>query len=1604
VAEDPTLAPEDQGIVSGFEEEGIGGAVRGAASMLLPQAGLPGQRGLGDILREFVEFSAIGDVGDIAAAVDPDSGLDPVERLIAASPFIGVGAVGARAAYQRTSAAFQAARAKEYMQQAQALRQATQEVGATMLPPEGGAYQIQDTDPITGDPVVRDPAKLASQQALTRKTITPAPEILAAETWQDVFRAIDPEAWNEPVAPGTLKDRFDGRRRVVANAVKGIGTAVVHMVPDPSIYGTDPEAREFTAAKIAVAKWQRAKELGITGFGYLSTPGLGSYSDRAIAEIIELEVATAGILDPALDMGTNARLGHVRQEANPLTANQRPTTLVYYGLVDEMLPTERVFDWTEGKPIDEARVRSRQTVMDYESFEGTGAANVLKAYEQMTPPSRIGGEYDQTQWYPAFNRTARVLAEETGFSVEQAAGVMSAMSASTPWVPDNLIGAIHVILQQGGQHKVGTPEYQKAFRRAIMEGGWGEDLAADVSEDLALAHGGYETPAGEVDRSEVDPEGLISHFSDPANVTSPEGNLIGAADQTKKDKIDLILKANMPPWIVLRGTKTTTFAALGTDPSIADLVTIDVWNDRVWSGSMWVPRPLAHEGYTTKTGIKEDAYYWDPVSKESITGKEVLGRLGTMKRVYNWTDAQVERWTGLLTAFPTERAQARYLAQARSHLIAADQVGMKGHEIQAGTWGVSRAWDTRESLQGALEAAQTPEEVRAIVDEAILDGVLFTHLEGNPAMEQTAAGKVWDVDDRLIGPTPDPDLLKKAKAGAQRPASGKINTSIIVEVRDGKAIPYADRSKPGVVETLRHTTPTGTKVGEYDRHIANKARTVASVLDHMDEVNEYRREDGRKAAGHVTINPDPTATQPGMIPGDRIVIIVPPDARNAVREVLNSEYPFDFTEAQVSQTRTGASRNKLHETHLRDLTSDQLQQVLLDNDWVAISASRSEYDGFENRRRNNEMRGKIRGMGGEVVEAKGRYPGEDGVVEEDSMLVTGLSYSQLLKLAKEYDQEAIATRYGMFNTDGTYHAVKDKVSFGGDVDADSHTQLSTGQRFSFDYDWDEALPYNEAEIDTFADADPETTPAVQVTVDMGGKFGGATWNVTDRLISRLSAIPGAKLRLYAHSPNKIPPSFKKATESVFTDTLATGTILHRNGDVYARHHADVWIPEHEMLTLSEDGFGSEGTQRSPEDVRQIMEIDSEAGTIRIDEDAEIVFDPNDEILVPETGPIFKNLRYKAADNDRLRDAKTFVVDTTGAIPRVVHDPAPAGEGMIVQPGLVRVLVEDGLVTRFQAHHDGDWADAKNVLTSLGLMPEGHHVRVEFPIAGPAAVNRLDRVAGPDVEPQKGLYTPSLELSHEAQPDMQLEIINRVELDEADTATTRMIQDYVPTLRHVRLGHNARPEVRIDIEDTIIGLHSEMGRYSSFTNRHGTVPVEIWLPDGTTFKEAGTIQVATHSTTGVDGYAWGGGSPFIVLSESVMMSRWNRGVQSTHKYSYRSPKKTDVESVLVHEIGHIIAGAASPGLADHATAMVFQQLHNQPTVIDEFVSPYGQTKNSEGWAEIFERVVFDEAAHPAMHDAVDLVLNDIRKNWGDDADALAMLARGGREWFESDQPT
>ncbi len=1524
--EDPTRIPEQteeqprQGTLERTKEEGFGGLLKGLGSMLLPQAGLPGKRGLGNILNDFVEFGSLGDIGDIGAALDPNSGLDPLERLIAASPFLGVGAIGTRQAYKSYQ--------KRHVQsQAQTAR--------SMMPPPDQPIELEaEFEDLAGPAATAEEARqqAAHFERLALEADSPfARATFDADTWEDLVSAVllddgfIPEGAHEIVVHPPLIG--DLRARMEAT-LRGIGAAVIAITPvDPEFYGSD-----FVAAKTAVSKYVRAMEMEMidnpsdrTAREQVSVELFGANSVDNAVKIAQLEAAL-WMVGPDLSLSSPARLSRIWwiEDTNEIQ--------VAYVMVDGLLPTERGFDHDTGYPIDTDIIRRGQQQLDMEGQVGVGATHVAQALLETPPhPGDVAGGVEATirmDFYPMLNSTARALSEVTPYTVEQVMGVLAAMSAQTPWIPDNLVGAVHVILQTGLPDMVpGSAEYIAAFKQVTLNAGWGFDLFDQTSPEITAPFEQSPTdPTGGI----PDLEGLTEFFADPENVTSPEGNLVGAADQVKKDKIDMILKGNLPPWIVLRGMKTNTFSQVGADPSLIDLVVIDVWNDRIWWGTRWVDTPLAHDGYTAKTEIKPDETYHDPISGDTVKGDKILEGLNTLREDHDWTDLQVERWVRLLTSYPTRTAQARFLAQAKSHLLVRDVFGLEAaHQAQAGSWGTAREkWG---ALDKEIDGAKTQEELREVAERGNLSTVMFSHIDGNPSMELTAAGMIWNLTSIIPQKIPSLKELNAVQKGMQRQAAGRASGGIIaVTGVDGQVAVYADTSVNGVAETLRHATPSGVMVGPYELYIASEPRQVTEVETHFADTAEYLREDGRPAAGHQTMIPvDPKYPgHPGSRAGDTAVLLLPPDQVDTANRILDSDYGFDRSTVNARSTVTGLSRNPVIAEDLEGMSSAQLGEVLQNNDWVAISAvTEGATDGanWENMRL---LKLDIERAGGTIVDGEGVYEGSS----EASYFVTGMTYADAVRLGTDYGQSSVATRNGLLFMDETYRPVQEGAAFGENANPENHTVLSTGQKFSFDYDFKDVRNFPE-DIDTLADVDPQNTPLTQMTVGMGGQYGGATWNITDRVLKQLAAIPGARLRFYTHSQNKIPSGFTTVTESVVTDaTGVTGSTLHKGGDVYARHQNAVYVPEWEALTLSEDGFGGERTRRETVDVRSILEIDEQAGMIWIDKDLVIMVDPEADVTLGKQGNLFGSLRV----NGNL--VRTIVVDTNGPVPTI-----EVGLDALPAPGRTVVELSRGKATKIIPHGEGDWTAAKEALTGVGLIPSGTEVKVSYPEANLSILE--DSTYRVTYEFGRGLVLA------QGQPSTRPVVPD-------DLVLTESLQEWLPALKRVNLGKNAHPDLRGILEETLEGLHGRTNRYPG-VKLVGPLSDQVWKNS----TGIDTVHIINEpETTALTVLEKDGG---IVFNERNMHVRWNRGVSLPKPtYMIKPDNMTDFESTLIHEMGHLASRHLHGGQmhdlvleANDAMGSVVARLN---------MSEYGLSADAEFIAEAFVEVMAKgEQAHPAL---------------------------------------
>jgi hypothetical protein len=109
-----------------------------------------------------------------------------------------------------------------------------------------------------------------------------------------------------------------------------------------------------------------------------------------------------------------------------------------------------------------------------------------------------------------------------------------------------------------------------------------------------------------------------------------------------------------------------------------------------------------------------------------------------------------------------------------------------------------------------------------------------------------------------------------------------------------------------------------------------------------------------------------------------------------------------------------------------------------------------------------------------------------------------------------------------------------------------------------------------------------------------------------------------------------------------------------------------------------------------------MSVDEDAGTITFDQDLIVQVPPPHEVTMAERGPVFKSLRVNGLQPTEA------VLNLTGPVPiiEIMREmPGP-------QPGLIPIELHNGKVTAIRPFDPGDWVDARESLSMVGLFDEG----------------------------------------------------------------------------------------------------------------------------------------------------------------------------------------------------------------------------------------------------------------------------------------------------------
>ena len=1522
MALDPTISGEERvGLLERTQREGPSGFALGLADMLLPQAGTTGQAGLGDLLAQFVEYSRLGDVMDVGAALDPNSGLDPLERAVAALPLIGgglsLGYAGTRAAQRHRQ--HKAARQTAIQQAAAQAALRAELADLSMLPLPNEALDtpaelpsIESGQSLTPEQV-RQAARFFSELGF-KHSYPDSAAIWGAHDWDSLA-----EAWASTPS-GSGRNLADQAQQVI----RAIGHAVV--AGDPGRYAPDAdlEVQAFVAAKFAIARWETAKDKGIVeqvrgGFREGQYP-----SQDDIQRIVSLELATGRIAGPDMVVAPHTRISRVifddAQRAHVLLAP-----------AGELLP-DRVWDWDKMLPLeghhglDRTKAHRKLHVVDYGAQVGQFAANLYQLTQRI-PPDPKGNYADvyggmHATWYPRANKTIRYLAENTGVDPHIISGVMSAMSAQTAWVPDNLVGAIHAVLRVGRPDLIpGTPEYGRLFRGAIEAGDWQYDLfnnsARQRRKDWAGTLEASRVPDGP---NELGFDPMYEYYGNPENLMSESGNLLGLDTDAKKRKVQAMLEAGLPPWMVLRMFKTGTFQHSMANPdSPLRIATIDVHNDRATQGTVWLGEALGQRGTRR---IRAGETYVDPLLGEELSLEKIEEQRPKLEAI-GWSKKEIDSFLNSLAQVPNDFARDRYLAQVEAHALVADLFGIDvAHQVQAAIWPVMQGMNLS-SVKKQLEFVKSVDGVRRIVNDLTWDTSIPLMLEGNGSFERTIIGELYSVADRHDGYVPAE--LENLPVRNQLDVPDQ---PIVVDQReDGSRVIWADRSYPGVREALRHTVPTGLKVGDRELHLAARPRRVLSVEQHVKEILGYRAEDGGPASGEVrTWMPAPDYQHPGLSPGERLVVEVPHAMRAQVEAMLD-EYPV-YLPRQVQQVRKIRTRPAVAPVPRETLATargSQLERILENNDWVTIEADHSDNPDPAARRRLKNRLSRMKNV--TFVEVEGWWEGEVNT----AFFVTGLTAEQKVKLMHDFDQWAIATPHGIYSHadegPGYVFLPARGFVFGDEARAQAgYTVMPSGEAFSLVLD--DAVEVEGLEWATTDSPLVNREDAVsEIVIDIGNEWGGPTWRDVERVADMLREF--GPVRIYTHGVQHARPGWVWANESVFQDqTGIWGSAFYAGeGDQYARNRVDVLMPAEDAAGLGSTGWDAERGRRTPRDAAAITSIDEDLGEIRFDQDLIIKVDPGADVQLPKTGSIFSGIRVNGR---RVTDA---VLDLTGPVPTIhtgVEMPGP-------QPGMIPLEFSRGKVKTIRPYDPGDWVEAREALSMVGLFDEG---KVVWP-----------------TETDEG-FQPSHQI--------RFDDLGRKEITRPVTEDDVQLMDQVEADLGVRvrleLGEYATPQLRDQAARMMRGLFgSGDPKYAAFRETFGDLPAKVW--EGTAGIQVSDIldwngqayvpMTRLHAATPTSP-----GRPYhgVVLNERIVAARWARGYSQTSnkRWFVEVPHDvSDFERMLVHEIGHFLEDLSGLDINELAS------VDNTP--VRARVIQFGtySTQNlHEYLAEVFVRAVFE----------------------------------------------
>ena len=1278
---DPTQEPEErQGLLETFKKEGVGAGVSQLGQMLVPQSAFEEHVTARGLARDMVEFSPVGDIKDMWAGFSGRQGeweLDPLERAVAvlfsAGPLVFTAGVAAKVHQNaRLSKRMQAQVAAADLADMRSIRT---EVRERMQPAPAEQPSLEE---------MADPAQQGRVSAWAAQR--------AAERTSPVYAAFQTHNYNDLAAfvadhmlkvGGNKSGHLEvSRGDVVATEenLRIIGARTVALSAEGQFAAPDREGivptreeQEFTAAQMAVSLFMRAVEDGQLQ-GLTKSRARQVITSMTLSSVDNHLQMLDGISDLAVkawgqqigpDLITNPQSRVEKISWNPAEGPPR----IFVGYLTELLPTARLIDRNTGLVINKKALGTKLKFTDYQTLVGDMSGNIIRmlAEEKLAHPER----YEKsTNWYRSANATAEYLARVTGRPTTRIAGVLSALSPRSKWTPDNLVAGTHLALRYGTQLDPQSAEYRQHFVDAVNAGGWAQDLWTESNQSVQKQF----TVDGKPDLA-----GIVEYYSNWDVVHKPqhgEMGVAGAEMDMKKVGAELFMNSDIPLQMILRAAKTHEFAYLIDNPNADAPVAVDAHTDKDTLGFVWAPDPLGSKGYRKlKKGEKfsEEAtgLEWDP--EELTQARAELERLG-------WETERIDRQLETFKKVLNDETMRRYNSQRMALAVAADALGLDfNHMAQAASWVPGR--ETRKRVRKLLKKKDlTRAELEEIAAGAVFDWSVPSHLEGSPQQNSGVIGAT-------ANPTTNLDMLSleagKLLVGLKTTSKGaRSGTGIVVEDLGDRSVAVYAADVPGVREALRHTFPTGFRFGEYSLQVPRRPHIVRSVAQHLKALNEQYDPKGKRVVGETR---QWVATADGVYPqqhaGNWMVFEVEPSQLDPFLSTLKGlEGAFDPT----VQPGVVVSRNDIGRQNINpaDVDSKTMPKLLMENDWVAISSMTDRFDPELHQQLGEDLRA----AGYHPMEANGSYMGET----EPSWFAFGVNYATAERLRAKYNQESYATRRGLVFADKAWAPEPEKLVVGPKaLEQDGFTQvvLPNGDEFTF------SLPYNpdlgtalEGAGEFQGTAVPQAgKKVVRVSVPLGADVA-LPWDVTDRLWRTAREHRGVvNSEAHLHGALWMPEDLVRVYDSVYTDASGrTGTYRTRH-DPGSRNTYDVWVPADSAAALSSDGNRLGKGLRDLDDIKGFMR--SENGTLYIDEDVEIVFDPEADVKIG------KHPLDVKIDGERIAVA---TIDHRGEIPKILPGVDEFG------PGLSRLTFRGHEIIKIEAFSNTDSQAAAETLRAAGV--------------------------------------------------------------------------------------------------------------------------------------------------------------------------------------------------------------------------------------------------------------------------------------------------------------